>query len=204
MNWLRQHWFDLGGVFAVCIAVFLWRYKDWLSLFQQLVWLNLLALFLHQLEEYRYPGTFPGMINRVMFKSLLPDRYPLNPQSALIINVVTGWGTYGAAAILAEKAAWLGIATMLVSAGNVLAHTLLFNGKGKTWYNAGMVTALLLFTPVAGYFFYLLLTGAGINPMEYAIGVILGILLTYLGILKMTDWMKDRNSAYRFPERSVK
>ncbi len=204
MNWLRQHWFDLGGVFAVCIAMFLWRYKDWMSLFQQLVWLNLLALFLHQLEEYRYPGTFPGMINRVMFQSLLPDRYPLNPQSALIINVVTGWGAYGAAAILAERAAWLGIATMLVSAGNVLAHTLLFNGKGKTLYNPGMATALLLFTPIAGYFFYFLLTGSAISPMEYAIGVILGILLNYFGILKMIDWMKDRNSAYHFPERSIK
>jgi hypothetical protein len=53
-------------------------------------WLSLISLFLHQAEEYRYPGYFPGMVNLVMFASPQPDRYPLNTNTALIVNVVIG------------------------------------------------------------------------------------------------------------------
>ncbi|MBL0009004.1 MAG: hypothetical protein IPP25_17995 [Saprospiraceae bacterium] len=58
-----------------------------------------------------------------MFKSKMPDRYPLNTNSAFYVNVVVGWTSHFLAAVLAEKAIWLGIATMVVSVGNALAHT---------------------------------------------------------------------------------
>ncbi len=86
-------------------------------------------------------------MNTVMFASLQPDRYPLKPHIVLIINVRVGWLFYIPAATFAEKAIWLGIATILVSAGNFTAHTFLFNIKGKTRYNPGMLTADLLLLP---------------------------------------------------------
>lgn len=111
MSFLRKHWFDLGGILALVLVFYMIFYFGELSQYQTIVWLSLLSLLLHQLEEYRIVGTFPGMVNQVMFKSEQPDRYPLNTNSALMVNVIMGWTLYFLAAILAEKAIWLGMAT---------------------------------------------------------------------------------------------
>ncbi len=158
-------------------------------------------MFLHQFEEYRYPGYFPGMMNTVMFSSEQPDRYPLNTNISFIVNVFIGWLSYLLAAVFGEKALWLGIATILVSVGNFIAHTFLFNIKGKTFYNPGMFTAIVLFAPIAVYFGYLLIQGHEAAFLDWLIGIILGIVLNVVGILKMIDWLKDENTEYIFPER---
>ena len=77
MNFLRQHWYDLGGFFALALVAFLIVGHQRLSTYELVMWLSLLSLFLHQLEEYRIAGTFPGMVNRVLFHSDKPDRFPL-------------------------------------------------------------------------------------------------------------------------------
>jgi hypothetical protein len=201
MNFLRMHWFDLGIALGVVIGGFLLAtHPTGLAL---LLWLNLIALFLHQFEEYRYPGYFPGMMNKVMFDSAQPDRFPLNPQIALIVNVLTGWLAYFLAAWFGEKAIWLGIAVMLVSAGNFIAHTFLFNIRGRTRYNPGMLLAILFFLPLALAFFTLLIQQHTASPLDWVSGILLGIVLNYVGILKMIDWMKDANTPYFFPSRSL-
>jgi len=62
-----------------------------------------------------FTGTFPGMINSAVFKSPWPDRYPLNANTSLYVNVFVSWTSYLPAAIFAERAVWLGMATMTVS-----------------------------------------------------------------------------------------
>jgi hypothetical protein len=200
MNFLRQHWFDLGFVLAGVIGVFL--LTSHLSPLSWLLWVSLLALLLHQFEEYRYPGYFPGMMNVVMYQSQQPDRYPLNANTALIVNVVIGWLSYWLAARFGESMLWLGMATMLVSTGNVMAHTLLFNLRGKTFYNPGLLTALLLFLPIVVYFFYLIVSQNLATPVDWAVGLGLGFVLNYVGILKVIDWLKDEKTQYIFPKRA--
>ena len=199
MDFMRLHWFDVGLALAFVTGgiVFLSNLNP-LSL---LLWLSLISLFLHQFEEYRYPGYFPGMMNTVMFASKQPDRYPLNTNTSFIINVCVGWLSYLLAAIFAEKAIWLGIATILVSVGNFIAHTFLFNIKGKTIYNPGMFTAIVFFVPIAVYFGYLLVQGNLATPVDWGVGIILGVVLNVVGILKLIDWLKDENTKYIFPER---
>lgn len=141
MAFLRKHWFDVGGALAAGLLAWVYAYYPSWSAFSLLLWLSLISLLLHQVEEYRWPGYFPGMTNRMLYRSSQPDRYPLNTRTALIVNVVMGWGSYAAAAVAGSRLPWLGIATLLVSAGNVVAHTLLFNWKGRTWYNPGQATA---------------------------------------------------------------
>ena len=201
MSFLRLHWFDLGMGLAVVIAggVLVTR-PTGLGL---LLWFSLITLFLHQFEEYRYPGWFPGMMNTAMFGSAQPDRYPLNAQTALMVNVAVGWLFYFLAAVFAEKALWLGIATVLVSAGNFVAHTFLFNVRGRTRYNPGMVTADVLFLPVAMVFFYLVVAGRLATPLDWIVGLALGGVLNYVGIIKMIDWMKDPRTPYAFPARCL-
>ena len=199
MNFMRFHWFEVGlGLAVLTCGFILWRQPHPISL---ILWISLISLFLHQFEEYRYPGYFPGMMNKVMFASKQPDRYPLNSNTALIINVVVGWLSYFLAAVFGEKAIWLGIATMLVSLGNFVAHTFLFNIKGKTYYNPGMITSIVLFGPIAFYFGYLVIQSNIPTTIDWIAGIILGIALNVLGILKLIDWLKDHNTSYIFPKR---
>jgi hypothetical protein len=199
MNFLRWHWFDIGLALAFIVGFFL--IFGTASPLSSLLWINLIALFFHQFEEYHYPGYFPGMMNKVMFSSKHPDRYPLNANTAFIINVTVGWLTYFLAAALGEKALWLGIAAILVSAGNFIAHTFLFNIKGKSLYNPGMVTADILFLPIVIYFFILVFQGHLATPVDWILGIGLGIALNYVGILKLIDWLKDKNTSHIFPRK---
>lgn len=203
MPFLRKHWFDLGGVLALAVLLLLLFRWPILTDYQLLMWMNLVSLFAHQLEEYRVVGTFPGMINRVMFNSPMPDRFPLNTNTSFYINVVVGWGVYLLAALWAENAVWLGIAAILVSLGNTVAHTFLFNLKGKTFYNAGMATSWFLFVPITYSFFTLVSTHHLATTTDYLLGISLGILLNVVGILKMIDWLKDKNTPYIFPQRCL-
>ena len=203
MKFLRAHWYDIGGGFAILVLGFVWINFNNLSSYQLIVWLSLVSLFFHQLEEYRIVGSFPGMVNKVLFKSELPDRYPLNSNTALIINVIVGWLFYFLAAVFAEKAIWLGIATILVSAGNTIAHTFMFNIKGKTFYNAGMLSSLLLFAPICFFFFKIIYEDQLITTMDYLIGIPLGIVLNVVGVLKLIEWLADKNSPYIFAKKNL-
>jgi len=199
MNFMRLHWFDVGlGLAFLTGGIVLLNKLNPLSL---LLWGSLVSLFLHQFEEYRYPGYFPGMMNTVLFSSKHPDRYPLNTNTALIVNVFVGWLAYLLAAVFGEKALWLAIATILVSLGNFSAHTFLFNIKGQTLYNPGMVTAIFLFAPIAVYFGYVLIQGNLASFLDWVVGILLGIAFNYFGILKLIDWLKDENTGYVFPKR---
>jgi hypothetical protein len=201
MNFMRRHWFDLGVALAGAVSIALFFTP--LSPLSLVLWLSLIALFVHQFEEYRYPGYFPGMINLVLFASKQPDRYPLNTNTALVVNVLIGWLFYALAAVFGETVMWFGIATILVSVGNVVAHTFLFNLKGKTFYNPGMVTADLLFLPIAVSFFVLIVQNNAATSLDWILGVGLGIALNYIGILKLIDWLKDEQTAYIFPQRCL-
>ena len=107
MDFFRKHWFDIGGALSVVVIASVFANRGSISLYQLAIWLNLAALFFHQMEEYRIAGTFPGMVNRVMYCSNRPDRYPLNANTAFFVNVFVGWGSYFLAAVFAEKAVWL-------------------------------------------------------------------------------------------------
>ena len=203
MAFLRNHWYDLGGLFALLILIYLGAFHSTLGHYQLLIWLSLVSLLFHQLEEYRIVGTFPGMINRAMFKSDMPDRFPLNSNSALIVNVLIGWFAYLLAAVLGEHAVWLGLATIIVSLGNIIAHTFVFNIKGKTLYNAGLATSWLFFAPCV-YFFFKVVHGEDlITTTDYLIGIPLGVVLNVFGILKMITWLADKDTTYIFPDRNL-
>lgn len=167
------------------------------------MWLSLVSLLFHQLEEYRIVGTFPGMLNTVMYKSELPNRYPLNTNTALLVNVIVGWTFYFFAAFFAEKAIWLGLATILLSLGNIIAHTFLFTIKGKTIYNAGMVTSWIFFAPCIYFFSSIVHNENLISTTDYLIGIPTGIILNVIGVLKIIDWTADRNTPYIFEDRNL-
>ncbi len=203
MNILRKHWYDIGGVLSIIVLAFVCMRFKTLTDYELLMYLSLISLFFHQLEEYRIAATFPGMMNRVMFKSDLPDRYPLNTNTALIVNVVAGWLFYFLAAYFSEKAIWLGLVVMMVSSGNFIVHTFVFNIKGKTFYNAGMITSWLFFAPCVYFFFHIIYSENLITTTDYFIGIPMGIALNVIGIIKLVDWLKNKNTKYIFEDRNL-
>ena len=86
----RDSWFNVGAVLAMAIAGALALSHRKISRSRLFSILNLAALMAHQFEEYGSPGYFPGLLNGGVFKSDKPDRYPLNTNSALIVNAVAG------------------------------------------------------------------------------------------------------------------
>lgn len=202
MTFLRNHWYDIGGILGI-ITLILVFFIPPASPYQLLMWLSLVSLFFHQLEEYRIAGTFPGMINRVMFQSERPDRYPLNANTSFVINVLIGWSLYLLAALAGERLVWLGMAALLVSLGNVIAHTFVFNLKGKTIYNAGLATSWLLFVPCIFFFFKIIHDENLVTITDYLIGIPLGLVVNIAGVLKPITWLADKNSLFVFKDRNL-
>lgn len=199
MNFFRYHWFDFALLLTVTLAVALYITQP--RGMTLLLWLSLGSLFLHQVEEWRYPGYFPRMVNKAMFNSDLPDRFPLNANSGMLVNVVLGWGGYVLAALFWKHAMWLAIATILVSVGNIIAHTFIFNIKGKTFYNPGLITSWIFFVPITYRFFDDVISQKLATPLDWSIGVVLGIALNYFGVYRMIIWLADKNTPYVFPQR---
>ncbi|MFS8083626.1 MAG: HXXEE domain-containing protein [Ginsengibacter sp.] len=203
MNFLRNHWYDVGAFLAFSVLIYIYNFYSELTPFQLLMWFSLVSLFFHQLEEYRIAGTFPGMLNKMVFKSDMPDRYPLNTNTALLINVLVGWLLYFLAAVFAEKAMWLCIAALMISFGNIIAHTFLFNIKGKTFYNAGLITCWIFFAPCIYFFFKITSDTNLISQKDYLIGITLGVILNIFGVLKLIQWLSNNNTNYIFSQRNL-
>lgn len=203
MRFLRKHWYDIGGGLGIVTLLFVLLFSPKMSDYQLLMWLSLASLFFHQMEEYRIAGTFPGMINRVMFKSDLPDRYPLNTNTSFIINVLIGWTLYLLAALTGAQFVWLGIAAILVSLGNVIAHSFIFNIKGKTIYNAGLATCWLLFVFCIFFFLKIVHDERLATATDYLIGVPLGVFINIAGVFKPITWLADKNSRFVFEDRNL-
>jgi hypothetical protein len=202
MRWFYAHWPRVGlalaagvtAALAVLVATDTGRLQDP----RLLLTASLVTLLLHQTEEYVWPGGFPRMVNRVMFGSDRPDRFPLNQRTAWIINVALGWSLYALAAAVAMLAPWLAIATLVVSGGNVLAHTVLFNVRGRTLYNPGLATCWLLFVPLIVWFAVLAARDDLVGPVDVAVGVLLGMAVNYLGVVRLITVLGDRDTAYPF------
>lgn len=197
LNAFRYHWFDVGVLLAAILGASLFYAQP--KGMTLVMWLSLGSLFLHQAEEWRYPGYFPAFVNAVMFKSDMPDRYPLNANSGMMINVILGWGVYFLAALYWERMPWLAIATMVVSVGNILFHTVLLNIKGKTLYNPGLVTCWLCFVPVVCGFLILASGDHFVSGADWLWGIAIGLCLNYFGVYKAIIWLANQQSSYVLP-----
>lgn len=198
----RRSWFDvgvaIGGVLVILWAIL----RPEFSTMQTILWISLLTLFLHQFEEWRWPGWFAGMLNIGLFRSEDPFRYPLNPTSGMVVNVFVGWGGYVLAALLWSNALWLGVATLMVSIGNSAFHLVFMPLRLRIPYNPGMGTSLFLFVPMAIWFFLEGSRSGLLTLGDLAIGIPLGLVLNVVGVIGVIELLK-RSDAEPFPDRMI-
>lgn len=200
MRFAERHWFDVGAVLGIALAIWLFITGSGMDTITLILWISLLTLFAHQVEEWRWPGWFPGMLNVVLFRSDDPWRHPLNVRSGLVVNVVVGWVSYLLAALFGAGLLWLAMATILVSVGNCVLHLLVIPIRGRMPYNPGMATSLFLFLPVSVWFF--IVAWPQMSVADIVIGLLLGVVLNVGGVIGVIRALEDRN-APPFEDRQI-
>lgn len=199
MNFLRRHWYNVGGVAAIVAMLFMALSWHRLDVLQILLLANFIALLIHQFEEYGWPGGEPAIMNLVIRCSATPDRYPLNQNSAMVINVIAAYGFY-LVPVFFPHAIWLGIAPTLFGFGQLIIHGIVTNKKMRSLYNPGLAAVVLLHIPIGAYYIYVIQSQHLVSTWDWAIGVVYLVLFQYVAFVKMTySWLADKNSPYVFP-----
>ena len=132
----RDNWFNVGGVLAMVIAGIMALSHRGTSRLRLFSALNFAALLVHQFEEYSLPGYFPGQLNAGIFKSEKPDRYPLNTNSALIVNTANAYPFY-LLPVLFPKRRWLGLAPVIFGFGQAVFHGIVPPLRAKASRDSG-------------------------------------------------------------------
>jgi len=196
MKFLFRHWPDLSAGLALCCLLYLYDNMA-LSDVSYLLLLNFTGLLAQQYEQYKFPGLFPRRLNELAYQSAQPERYPLNPMSAFLLNVLLGWGLYGSAAFFGDGRLWLGIAAVVVSVGNWVGYVWLFTLRGRRIYAPGMVAGWLFLLPAAGYFVWYIVTYRVATLVDYGLGLSLGVAVLLLGRW-LIRWLADPGTRYVF------
>ncbi|NQX64766.1 HXXEE domain-containing protein [Paenibacillus alba] len=202
MNLLRKYWQDLGFAVGLLVCFYLMFNLESLPQLQVILWLSFVAILLHQFEEYRWPGYFAGLFNQVIFKSEWPERYPLNKQSAMMINLIIAYVFY-LLPLLFPSIVWLGLAPIMMGFFQVIWHGVFANLKAKSLYNPGLFSSLFLHVPIGIWYLSYMNKHSLINPTDWIVGMIYFIVAVYILIVKGNMWLRNKNSLHSFSKKQL-
>ena len=172
MKFLLRHWFDVGGILAIPLLLWAWL-GDWPTI-QLILLLNLVAVLVHQFEEYRFPGGEPWVLNEVMMPKpgARADRLPTNQLSSIWINGMA-WVLYALPVFFPEQV-WLALAPILMGfPAQFVAHGIFNNVKLRTFYNPGLFAVLFGHTPLAIWYVVTVYQQGLIHWWDWMLGVLL-------------------------------
>jgi Protein of unknown function with HXXEE motif len=204
MKFIRRHWYNIGGVVAIAAAICLAAAWSGLDVLQRLLLMNFVALLIHQFEEYGWPGGEPAIMNMVLRPSPHPDRFPLNQNSAMIVNVLAAYGFYLLPVFL-PRVIWLGIAPTLFGFSQFIIHGIITNKKMRSFYNPGLAAVVVLHFPIGAYYIYLVQSRGLASIWDWLIGIAYLFIFIFVTLLKMTyTWLADENSPYVFAPEEMR
>lgn len=204
MKTLRRNWYNIGGIIAILSAIFLFFIWNDLSVLQRLLFLNFIAVLIHQYEEYGFPGGEPAIMNMAIQPSSTPDRYPLNQNSAMIINVGAAFILY-LIPVFFPNVIWLGIAQVLFGLPQFIIHGIITPKKLGQFYNPGLGAVILLHFPIGTYYLYYIHVNHLVTTWDWIFAVTYLAAFTYVTVIKMTySWLADKDSPYKFPDEEMK
>ncbi len=167
LSWLEEYWPIPTPFLALYLTIVLTLFvlnKDF-GLF--LIWIQTPVYFLHQFEEYVYPGGFLEYFNTKALGSSRKD-WPLTKTYSFWINFPLIFIGFPVSAILAGQIdISIGIWTAYFSILNGLSHLGMFFRDG---YNPGLVASVFLNIPVGIYTVYYFTTNQLIPLSSHIIG----------------------------------
>ena len=203
MPFFRRHWYTAG--LLVAAAALCWALIGDLSRVQVILLLNFIALLVHQFEEYGWPGGGPWIMNEVIQPSDRPDRYPLNQNNALIVNVFAAYPFYLLPVFFPETI-WLGLAPVLFGFSLFLGHGVIANIKLKSFYNPGLAAVVLGHIPLGAWYLVEVQSLRAIHVWDwvYAVLYMLAFIMIVMRWIGYTV-LVNKNSPYPFaPEEMAR
>ncbi|KAA3663789.1 MAG: HXXEE domain-containing protein [Chloroflexi bacterium] len=174
ISWLADHWPKATLFLAVytSILLYLFLYEQNFLLF--LIWLQTPIYWIHQFEEYVYPGGFARFFNRRLLGSDQDD-WPVTKMFSLWINIPIIFVAFPVSAVLAGifGLSW-GIWTAYFSVLNALSHVGMFPRFG---YNPGFFVSILFNIPIGVYTIYLFLINDSITHGAHITGLVVALLV---------------------------
>ena len=197
MNFLRDNWYNVGAVIFVALAFFMGFWGDHFSHLQVILVFSYMALLVHQYEEYRLPGGAPAVLNRVLYGETKDyDRFPINNQTRLVINGLA-YPFYIVPIFFPNLISWA-LATMFFGFLQFVAHGIIMNAKGRTWYNPGLVAVILLHIPIGIYYIVYVQQHGLVRWLDYFLGVV-GVIVAYAIIIMLPlRYFSSRDTPYPF------
>ncbi len=203
MKFLRNHWYDIGVIPFVISLIYLIFNWNGITVLQRLALMNFMVIFWHQFEEYRFPGGETAILNLAVHpeKGGEKDRFPLNQNNALFINILAAYIVYFLPVVFPDVM-WLGLMPVLFGIAQFGMHSILTPRKiGNKIYSPGTLAVVFGYIPVGGYWLYY--TGSnGLLDWINVIGGIAYLALFIVIVMRKLGYglLKNPNSPYPFPE----
>lgn len=150
MKWLYENWMKATPFLAFYTFILAFLYVRDVNYPLYLIWLQGIIYWVHEFEEYIFPGGFLEFFNKKPLGSTQAE-YPLTKVGSFWINIPLVYVAMPLSAALAHFAGveW-GLWTAYFSFLNAFAHVAMFFIFGRK-YNPGLVISVLLNIPVAIY-----------------------------------------------------
>jgi len=204
MSWYRNNWYYVGGILFVIMAFVVGIFGPEMEPTRRLMILFFMALVLHEFEEYVLPGGFPIALNMGMFgETELPDRYPGNTLSCIIVNIYVAYPLYIAGIIFHDFYS-LGLFIAYFGMAQIGIHGIMLNKKLHLKYNPGMATVFLVLVPLGIYYICYVSRHFDVTLWGWLLPLILLFPVCFLTILFPIIKLKDKNTKYVLPERDSK
>jgi len=202
LQFYRNNWYNIAGAACLFMAFFMGFWGDRFSPIQVILIYSFMALLAHQFEEYVFPGGAPVVLNAAFYGEKQDyDRYPSSKQSCMLVNTLV-WPFYIAPIFYPEQI-WLGLSTMFFGFFQVLGHGITMNIKGRTWYNAGMATAVLLHLPIGIYYIQYVTVNGLASHQDYIFAACALSAAVLLIVVLPVQWLKNRNTSFTFSDKEL-
>jgi hypothetical protein len=172
MTWIEEHWPKSTIFLAVYSTIFIFLFVLEIDIALFLIWIQLPVYWLHQFEEYVFPGGFIETFNRKVLGSSEKE-WPMSKRASLWINIPIIYIAFPLSAILAGTVdISIGIWTAYFSILNAASHVGMFVIKR---YNPGFFVSAFLNIPVGVFTVWYFYSNDVISVFGHLIGVLVAV-----------------------------
>lgn len=172
MSWLIANWPKSTIFLAIYTAILLTWYLMPTDFALYLIWIQVPVYFLHQFEEYVFPGGFMAFFNTRVLGSDRPD-FPLDAVASFYINIPIIFVAFPLSALLAGRfGIAIGLWTAYFSVINAASHVGMFFKLG---YNPGLFFSVVLNIPVGLYATGYFIVHDTVSWQAHAMSLLIGL-----------------------------